>query len=151
RYATAQELADDLRRFLEDKPIRGRRPTMVQRAKKWTRRHLAVVGPAGLSFVVVLLLAVVGLGASTLFVLREKAHTDLAKEDLERTLYYQRIALADREWSANDLGHVEHLLEACPLERRDWEWHYLKRLRLGSMHPLRHPTVVLSVAFHPGG
>jgi serine/threonine protein kinase len=27
RYATAQELADDLRRFLEDKPVRARRPT----------------------------------------------------------------------------------------------------------------------------
>ena len=28
RYATAQELADDLRRFLEDKPIRAKRPTV---------------------------------------------------------------------------------------------------------------------------
>src|SRR5262249_50259780 len=35
RYGTAQELADDLRRFLEDKPIRARRPTLVQRAAKW--------------------------------------------------------------------------------------------------------------------
>jgi serine/threonine protein kinase len=51
RYATAQELADDLRRFLEDKPIRAKRPTPVQRARKWARRHKPVVaagaGPPG--------------------------------------------------------------------------------------------------------
>ena len=35
RYATAQELADDLRRFLEDRPIRARRPTLAQRMQKW--------------------------------------------------------------------------------------------------------------------
>jgi len=39
RYATAQELADDLERYLEDKPIRAKRPTLMQRAKKWSRRH----------------------------------------------------------------------------------------------------------------
>jgi serine/threonine protein kinase/Flp pilus assembly protein TadD len=48
RYATAQELADDLRRFLEDKPIRARRPTLAQRAAKWRRRHPAVVWSAAL-------------------------------------------------------------------------------------------------------
>jgi serine/threonine protein kinase/Flp pilus assembly protein TadD len=46
RYATAQELADDLRRFLEDKPIRAKRPTLVQRASRWSRRHKPLMGAA---------------------------------------------------------------------------------------------------------
>jgi serine/threonine protein kinase len=43
RYATAQQLADDLRRFLEDKPILARRSTPAERAVKWARRHRAVL------------------------------------------------------------------------------------------------------------
>jgi serine/threonine protein kinase len=39
RYSAAQELADDLRRFLEDTPIRARRPTFPEQAAKWARRH----------------------------------------------------------------------------------------------------------------
>ncbi len=43
RYATAQDLADDLGRFLEHKPIRAKRPTLRERAVKWSRRHPAYV------------------------------------------------------------------------------------------------------------
>jgi serine/threonine protein kinase len=43
RYATAKDLADDLRRFLEDKPVLARRPGLLDRAAKWSRRHRAVV------------------------------------------------------------------------------------------------------------
>jgi serine/threonine protein kinase/Flp pilus assembly protein TadD len=39
RYATAQELADDLQRFLDDRSIRARRPTLLQRARKLITRH----------------------------------------------------------------------------------------------------------------
>jgi tetratricopeptide (TPR) repeat protein len=44
RYATAHELGEDVRRFLEDRPIRARRPTPAERAAKWARRHRAVLG-----------------------------------------------------------------------------------------------------------
>jgi hypothetical protein len=54
RYATAQELADDLARFVADEPIRARRPGVVQRGQKWARRHKTLVGAAS----VVLLVAV---------------------------------------------------------------------------------------------
>jgi eukaryotic-like serine/threonine-protein kinase len=46
RYPTAQELAEDLGRFLEDKTIRARRPTPAERTAKWARRHRAVLGAA---------------------------------------------------------------------------------------------------------
>jgi WD40 repeat protein len=39
RYATAQELADDLQRFLDDRPIQARPPSLAQRARRWARRH----------------------------------------------------------------------------------------------------------------
>jgi serine/threonine protein kinase/uncharacterized protein HemY len=52
RYATAQDLADDLRRFLEDKPIKARKPGLTQRAARWARRHKAVVICAAVVFVV---------------------------------------------------------------------------------------------------
>jgi serine/threonine protein kinase/Flp pilus assembly protein TadD len=60
RYATAQELADDLHRFLEDKPILARRPSLVQRARKWARRHRTVVGAVS---AVLLVAAVLGAGS----------------------------------------------------------------------------------------
>jgi hypothetical protein len=59
RYATAQELADDLRRWLDDKPIRARRPSLRQVAVKWARRHPAAVWSAA-----VLLLAAAVLGGA---------------------------------------------------------------------------------------
>jgi serine/threonine protein kinase/Tfp pilus assembly protein PilF len=54
RYQTAQELADDLKRFLEDRPIRARRPTLVQRLAKWSRRHRALVAAGALALLAAL-------------------------------------------------------------------------------------------------
>jgi WD40 repeat protein/serine/threonine protein kinase len=158
RYGTAQELADDLERYLKDQPIRARRPTLVQRVRKWVRRHLPVVWTAGLSLVAMLVLAVIGLAASTVLVMREKAQTErekgqteVAKQELERSLYYHRIAGAEREWSANNLIGVEQLLNACPVDLRGWEWHYLKRRRLEDISRLDHRAAVFSAAFSPDG
>ena len=44
RYATAAELADDLRHFLADEPVRARPPGPVNRTIKWVRRHRMAVG-----------------------------------------------------------------------------------------------------------
>ena len=54
RYASAGDLADDLRRFLDDRPIRARRVTPIERLWRWARRNPAM---ATLSAATMLLLA----------------------------------------------------------------------------------------------
>jgi serine/threonine protein kinase/Flp pilus assembly protein TadD len=83
RYGTAQELADDLQRFLDDRPIVARRPTWVQRAAKFVRRHRAVVNAvmAGLVF---------GLLACTVLVYRFARVGEERRQDAEQSL---KIAL----------------------------------------------------------
>ena len=78
RYATAQELAEDLQRFLEDKPIRARRPTMRERATKWSRRHRSVV----VSAAALLLITTIGSIVSTILIAREQAETEIALEKM---------------------------------------------------------------------
>src|SRR5439155_22847404 len=48
RYTTARDLADDLGRFLDARPITARPPGWLERFSKWTRRNRAVVAPAAL-------------------------------------------------------------------------------------------------------
>jgi eukaryotic-like serine/threonine-protein kinase len=43
RYASAGDMAADLQRYLDHQPIRARRPTLVDRLRKWSRRHPSVV------------------------------------------------------------------------------------------------------------
>jgi hypothetical protein len=104
RYGTAQELADDLQRFLKDEPIRARRPTVQQRATKWARRH------KGVAWMGVLLLAVLALGsaASTALIYRQLTRANNAEAELAAKL--QVVGLEE----ANGFGHDE--VRRRPLE-----------------------------------
>ncbi len=71
RYATAEALADDLRRFLRDEPILAKRPTLIERTKKWSRRHKTL-----LTAVIVTAMAV--LAVSTVLLWQQVARTGAA-------------------------------------------------------------------------
>lgn len=60
RYASAHEFAEDLRAFLEDRPIKARRTTMISRGLRWCRRNPAVASLAFSTLVAVSLAAVTG-------------------------------------------------------------------------------------------
>jgi serine/threonine protein kinase/tetratricopeptide (TPR) repeat protein len=79
RYATAAELAADLRRFLDGRPVLARPLSRPQRAVRWARRHRRGLAAAGVALACGLIL---GLAASTTVFFRGK----LRAEDRERQL-----------------------------------------------------------------
>jgi serine/threonine protein kinase len=164
RYESANAFAADVQRYLDDEPVLACPPSPWYRLRKFVRRNKRVAVMASLLFAMVV--AAVGvLGVS--YVQVQKALQDktqalerehealhdktLALESERQSSYYQRIALAEREWSANNLNRVEQLLAACPADLCGWEWLYLKRLRLPSLPPLRHPAGVCRAVFSPNG
>ncbi len=114
RYANAFNLAEDLRRFLENRPILARRPSLIDHGRKWIRRHPSVVWAS----VIVLCISVVVLGISTAVVMRQQSLTQRALErEKERALEAnQRFDLARR--SADELIEVaeEELASIHPME-----------------------------------
>jgi serine/threonine protein kinase len=71
RYRSARELADDLKRYLDDQPIQAKRPSLVDRAVKWSRRHRTAVVASLLALLITL--------ATTITVLWDaKRRTDAA-------------------------------------------------------------------------
>ena len=59
RYASAGAMADDLRCFLEDRPIQARRASTVERLGRWCRRNKALASLAGTTLFLLALVAVV--------------------------------------------------------------------------------------------
>ena len=171
RYETASACAADVQRYLRDEPVEACPPSALYRFRKFARRNRAVLVTA-LAVTLAVLLTVAGLTASTLLIARQQQVTKNAlhaeirsKDELKHVLnrerdtlelqrrssYCQLIALAQSEWSANNLSRMEALLEQCPADLRGWEWHYLKRLRHSTPLSLRHESPVLDVAFSPDG
>ncbi|MDP6111961.1 MAG: protein kinase [Planctomycetota bacterium] len=71
RYAGCKELAADLRRWLNDEPIRARRASPMNRLVRWSRREPAVAVAVGL--VAMLLVAVAAISSISLKRLSESA------------------------------------------------------------------------------
>ncbi|WP_406696780.1 tetratricopeptide repeat protein [Singulisphaera sp. Ch08] len=97
RYVAAQELADDLRRYLEDRPIVARRPSLAHRAAKWSRRHRSIVAAAAL----ILFLAVPALAISNLRIWWEKEAKEIALRQKDDAFRQRLTALTEARLNAS--------------------------------------------------
>jgi WD40 repeat protein/serine/threonine protein kinase len=138
RYATAGDLASDLARFLDDRPIRARRPTLVERARKWTWRHRQLVA-AGVAAMVCLALGLALAGFEYAMLLRrnnevlEVLYAQVAQKSrlTERNAYVLNINLAAQAVDAGLWERAQEYLDAIQPgtsgDPRDFSWYYLRR------------------------
>jgi serine/threonine protein kinase len=179
RYETANGLARDVERHLNDEPVVACPPSAVYRFRKFARRHKGTLTTA------VLLLAVLVIGtavsiwqairatraeglAEIRLAAETKAHQEAdgaleaekkTKAELRRTLkseqaslHFHRISRADLEWSNNNVGRADQILDECPIEYRQWEWRYFKRLCHADLVTLSgHTQPIHGVAYDPHG
>jgi WD40 repeat protein/Flp pilus assembly protein TadD len=93
RYATAEALAQDLQRFIEDRPVLARRSSVVERAWRTCKRNpLASTLAAGL-----LLVLATGLAGVTTEWLRAEANADRARVQEAAAVVARNDALLQRD------------------------------------------------------
>ncbi|MHB1562366.1 MAG: protein kinase domain-containing protein, partial [Isosphaeraceae bacterium] len=127
RYGTAAELADDLRRYLADRPIRARRATELERLWKWARRRPAVAGLIAALFLCLL----AGTVVSTAFAIRANRFA-LAAELRERDATAARDAARRNAAEALDQAYLATRNEARAMRlarQSGWRRAALDRLR----------------------
>jgi WD40 repeat protein/predicted Ser/Thr protein kinase len=132
RYASAGDLAADIRRYLRGEAILARPASALYQFRKFARRHSALV--AGTSGIVAALL--VGTVVSIVFAFRAAENAQVAAENArkanerERDASYQsyraRIAAAVAALSHHDVVDAARQLDAAPEDFRDWEWRHLR-------------------------
>jgi WD40 repeat protein len=144
RYASAEALAEDLRRFLDGHSIQARPISAVERAVKWVRRKPAIAA----LLAAVVLVAAAGF-AGVVWQLRK---TEGTLKVANANLYQSQIARAQHELRANNVRGAELLLAETDPKARGWEYQYLKhqcQTNLFVLHGNGNP--VQAVAYSPDG
>jgi len=127
RYADADALADDLRRFSASEPIRARPTGSWERAGKWAKRRPAVAA------LLAALVVTTAAGLITVSWLWRQTANALTREQerksqLEVALAANVVALAHRDWQSNDIESARRRLNECPSAHRGKDWQRLYRV-----------------------
>jgi WD40 repeat protein/serine/threonine protein kinase len=157
RYETASAFAADVGRYLNDESVLACPPSAWYRFRKLARRNRRALVTVSV-FAVAALIGVGALAVSTVLVweanknLKESVDRERKAVDKERReACFQRITVAHRELSIDNLAAALRALHDCPEDLREWEWYCL--MRLCKVDPLVIPvkTEANGVVFSPDG
>jgi eukaryotic-like serine/threonine-protein kinase len=158
RYATAQEFADELDRFLHDEPVRARPLSRLEKIGRWCRRNPALGGLLAASTGLMLMAALaIVLVFDQVQLRQEHDRTEkawAAERDAvrmaKRYLYVNDIRMTNRLYQENHLLRARQLLQDCDADQRGWEWNYLDRITNADLLSLiGHTQPVHTLAFAP--
>ncbi|HTU17808.1 MAG TPA: protein kinase, partial [Gemmataceae bacterium] len=168
RYPTALALAAEVERWLADEPVSAFRESWSARSRRWMRRHRTLVSTAVGVLVIALLSTMLGLvfisdawdkeATARKTADDEKEVARKRKEEARFNQYVAEMNLVQRDYEANNIGHVRDLLEAQVRKEpdetdfRNFEWYYWHRMVHQELLTLKgHTDRVLDVAFSPDG
>lgn len=126
RYRSANELADDLSRFLDGRPVIVRPISPLARLMRSARRRPVV---ATLAFALALAIAA-GLSAAVVqYAALVRANTETEKQlwGTRRALYLSRFMQAEGHARDFRIDVARQLLAQCDVDLRGWEWHILNQ------------------------
>ncbi|MBS0198099.1 MAG: protein kinase [Planctomycetes bacterium] len=124
RYASAAELAMDLRRFLRKEPISARPSTTIYQLRRFAARNRTLVG----GVCATLAALVLGLTGTVLFAQRESVQRRIAQAqaaEAERKSYLSDIRAAQAAILSNEAPLARLSLDSAPPGLRGWEWRHL--------------------------
>ncbi|HWY85089.1 MAG TPA: serine/threonine-protein kinase, partial [Gemmataceae bacterium] len=163
RYATADGLARDIERYLNDEPVEACPPTVVYMLRKFARKNRKVLG-------VVAAFALLLTGATAVSLLlavratqaeqaasQERDRTEAEAKRARRHVYAANMNLGQSAWEE---ARVERLVKLLKLHQpgpanedlRGFEWYYWARLTDTALLSLRgHSGLIVAVVFSPDG
>jgi WD40 repeat protein/serine/threonine protein kinase len=143
RYASVAELADDLLRFLDNRPVRARPESLSYLLTKFVQRHRWAVAMATALLVVV--------AGAWFLTLHTNRRLDEEAQRARRLAYVSSLAAAESAIRDNRVEEARARLEAAPAELRGWEWNHLHGRTDRSLGTARaHEKGITSVAFSTG-
>ena len=172
RYQNATMLAEDLRRYLDGRPIEARRDSTIYVLQKTLSRHRSfAAGVLGLLLILVMSLITVSTFYFQAVTQRDAAKAAKQKEKEQRELevqhrklaefrtYSARIAAAEASINSYATHDTLRNLYRTPPEHRGWEYWYLygrnnlSTLTLGfkDKEQYGHHARIRSLDYHPNG
>jgi WD40 repeat protein len=124
RYASAADLAADIRRWLASEPILARPPSAMYHLRQFARRHTGLVGGV-LATGAALVLGLIGTIVFAVGEARQRHQADEKTQEAQVQAYRARLAAAVGALAAHDVADAARHLKEAPEELRDWEWRHL--------------------------
>lgn len=172
RYASPLHLAEDIRNYLEDKPLVAGPESTRYRLKKYMVRHR---GPLAAAISILLLLTFGVIGMTLLYAQAEnqrrfaqakeadankarleaetaRQQSEVERDKAEKSFYDASIIASEKSLHDSQIAQARQMLLECPSRYRNWEWgrlEYLCNLDLYSAYDDGSP--IQSFAFGPDG